>query len=110
LLDGRQGDERVRLVVTPEGDRLSVQVQYRFVQQDGVPERGSVVRLHASGADRRWCDLERSTGTNSFTLPASFRGVIRPSVTPRTATKSGAETFGQPVPIGDGQGNPCAGR
>jgi hypothetical protein len=109
-LDGRQSDDRVRLTVTPTGDELAVQVHYRFMQQDDVPEKGSVVRLYASGADKRWCTLERSTSGTRFSVPASFRGALRPSVTPRTATKSGTESFGEPVTIGDGRGTPCAGR
>jgi hypothetical protein len=109
-LDDGRSDEVVRLVVNQQPDTLTVQVQYRYAHQDGLPEKGSTVRLNAAGADGRWCVFERSSSRNSFTLPADFRGTLRPSVMPRTETKAGPETFGKPVVIGDGQGTPCTGK
>jgi hypothetical protein len=109
-LDNGQSDELVRLVVTAGPANTAVQVQYQYFQQDGVSERGSTVRIHAAGADGRWCVYERSSNRTSFTLPADFRGTIRASVSPRSETKSGQETFGEPIVIGDGQGAPCVGR
>jgi hypothetical protein len=109
-LDNGQSNEVVRLVLTSGSDNVTVQVQYQYAQQDGSPERQSVVRLHAVGGDGKWCVYERSSNRNTFTLPADFRGQLRASVTPRSQTKSGQETFGKTLTIGDGQGTPCQGK
>jgi hypothetical protein len=108
--DDRPSDEVVGLVLTPGVNIIAAQVQYEYVQQDGAPERQSIVRLHVAGADGRWCVYERSSSRSSFTLPADFRGKIRASVTPRSATKAGREVFGKTLTIGDGQGAPCVGK
>ena len=110
LVELEDSQDLVRLVMTPRGDRLDVQVQYRYRQQEGVSERGSVVRLHAAGADGRWCVYERSSSRSTFTLPADFRGLLRASVTPRSQTKAGREAFGKTLTIGDGRGSPCVGK
>ena len=109
-LDNHQPDEVIRLFMTPGPNNLAVEVQYQYAQQKGSPERGSTVRLHAAGDDGKWCIYERSSNRNTFTLPADFRGLLRPSVAPRSETKTGQETFGETVTIGDGQGMPCIGK
>jgi hypothetical protein len=110
LVDFEDSQEIVHLVVTHGSNNIAVQVQYQYAQQDGVPERQSTVRLHATGPDERWCVYERSSNRNTFTLPADFQGTIRASVAPRSTTKTGQETFGKPMVIGDGQGYPCVGK
>jgi hypothetical protein len=109
-LDNGQSDEVVRIALTPGPSNIAVQVQYQYMQQEGSPERQSTVRLHAAGADGKWCVYERSSNRNTFTLPANFSGQLRASVAPRSETKTGNETFGKTLTIGDGKGNPCEGK
>jgi hypothetical protein len=109
-VDGRVDGDTVRMDVGSGRDGLTVRVDYRYFQQDGSPEKGTLIRYYAAGADGRWCMIGRSGPGSGFMLPADFRANLRASVTPRSATKSGQERFGTPRMIGDGQGAPCVGR
>jgi hypothetical protein len=99
-----------RIVTTPTADGLSVQVQYRYVQDDGLPEAGSTVRLYGVGPKEERCVLGRRSDGGMFTLPPGFQGTVQASVAPRSTSKPGPEIFGEPVAIGDGRADACAGR
>jgi hypothetical protein len=91
----------VRLEIATTHDGLEARVQYRYAQQEGKPEAGTVVRLYAVDLDGESRLLDEVTGQTAFRLPSSFAGNLKASVTPATATKRGPECFSDTRRVGN---------
>jgi len=92
----------------PAGSALTIDYDYR--QADGDPEADTRVRVEGLGTDGRRCLLAERTGGGALPLPANLRGPIRASVTPRSATKAGAEYVSDSLVVVDADADPCQNR
>jgi hypothetical protein len=104
------GDARVLLEQQPFGGGARLSPHYRFAQQDGKPEDGTVVRLYSVDSQGRpGCILGLTTTSEPFQVSATFRGYVRAAVTPHTATAEGNEYFSSVTPMGLPVDNAAAG-
>jgi hypothetical protein len=90
---------RVAMRLDTDSSSDIVQPLYQYAQQDGVPESDTVFRLYAVESDGSDCLLDQATAPQPLKIPLGFRGVLRASVTPHTATRSGMEYFSDPQPV-----------
>jgi hypothetical protein len=87
-------------------EEATFRVDYKYAQQDGVPEEGTILRIYqvktTTSCKERGQLLEvlaSTKGERQITLPQDFSGQIVISVTPATARKEGFEYFGETIRI-----------
>jgi hypothetical protein len=99
-----ENGEFVGLDISPTGDGTRIRVDYRYAQQEGVPETGTRVTLLAqsrcAGAEQNISLSPLVAGGHEFILPVSFVGTVRAEVQPATATKAGPIYGSGPLEIG----------
>jgi hypothetical protein len=85
-----EGEEFVKLDSSPVTDGIQVRVDYRYAQQEGVPEAGTRVSLFAqSRCTGAVTVFPVMAGAREVKLPRSFAGTIHAEVQPATTTKTG---------------------
>ncbi|MCC7370140.1 MAG: hypothetical protein IT306_17070 [Chloroflexi bacterium] len=107
------GAGRRRVDVTPEvrNGQTVLRVRYEYRHQEGVPERGTRLRLEGVTGDGGVCTLAEAAAADSLTVPADVRGRVRVLVTPATATKAGVSSASEAFVLGsDPAADPCGGR
>jgi hypothetical protein len=90
-----EAGEFVALHVSSMGNGVRIHVDYRYAQQDSVPEANTRVALFAQprcAGSEQTASVPVSplaAGEHDFVLPLSFAGTVRAEVEPATATKVG---------------------
>jgi hypothetical protein len=96
-----EGGEFVTLDTSPTDDGVRIRVDYRYAQQESVPEAGTRIALFArsrcaGSPPDVFTPVSPSADTpREFNLPRSFVGEVRAEVQPATATKTGP-IYGSP--------------
>jgi hypothetical protein len=101
-----EGGEFVTLHASSTDDGTRIRVDYRYAQQEGVPEANTRVTLFTqsrcagSEQDASVDPLPLVAEAREFKLPRSFAGTVRAEVLPATATKAGPIYGSPPLKIG----------
>ena len=83
----------VGFTLTRTSTGVGVQVYYRYAQQEGQSEGGSIVRLYRSSADGNLTLLQENIDGAPFLIPTKDVGDLRVSVTPQSVDTPGREYF-----------------
>jgi hypothetical protein len=87
---------RVGLTISLETTTSLAHVVYRYVQEAGSPEAGSVVRLYVLQPTGTWCLINESAGTPDVRFPLVSAGQFRAAVIPRSESAIGLAYFSDP--------------
>ena len=89
---------RLAAETTPEGTRL--RVEYDYEQQTQQPEANTQIRLFGLNRAGAMCALRDLAPGETVLLPPGFNGTLRATVTPRSATREGAEAYSNTLTVG----------
>lgn len=97
----------VRTRQSPATARITFDIDYRYAQQKGKPEAGTMYALYALKDPAHGCaradeiePVAQSPQRDNLSLPDTFSGIAKIGVTPRTATKTGREYYSKIFSVG----------